>query len=151
MATFFPTNEEAAKARKWIVIDAAGLTLGRLASEAAALILGKHKVTRAPHMDCGDRVCIINAAKVRLTGSKLQKKIYYKHTGHVGHLKATTAEDMRNNKPAYMVELAVKGMLPKEVLGQRLMKNLRVYADASHDLSGQKPEQYTPRYARVAS
>ncbi|AGA56555.1 MAG: 50S ribosomal protein L13 [Thermobacillus sp.] len=128
--------------RKWYVIDAAGQTLGRLASEAAALIRGKHKPQFTPHVDTGDFVIIVNADKVHLTGKKLQKKKYYRHSGYPGGLKVTTAGDMLKNNPARMVELAVHGMLPKNRLGERLKLKLKVYAGPEHPHQAQNPQVY---------
>lgn len=128
--------------RKWYVIDAAGQTLGRLASEAAALIRGKHKPQFTPHVDTGDFVIIVNADKVHLTGKKLQKKKYYRHSGYPGGLKVTTAGDMLKNNPTRMVELAVHGMLPKNRLGERLKLKLKVYAGPEHPHQAQNPQVY---------
>lgn len=128
--------------RKWYVIDAAGQTLGRLASQAAALIRGKHKPQFTPHVDTGDFVIIVNADKVRLTGKKLLNKKYYRHSGHPGGLKVTTAGDMLKNNPARMVELAVHGMLPKNRLGERLKLKLKVYAGPDHPHQAQNPQVY---------
>jgi len=128
--------------RKWYVIDAAGQTLGRLASQAAALIRGKHKPQFTPHVDTGDFVIIVNADKVHLTGKKLEKKKYYRHSGHPGGLKVTTAGDMLKNNPVRMVELAVHGMLPKNRLGERLKLKLKVYAGPDHPHQAQNPQVY---------
>jgi large subunit ribosomal protein L13 len=131
--------------RKWLLIDAEGQTLGRLASEAAALIRGKHKPEFTPHIDTGDFVVIINADKVVLTGKKLQQKKYYTHSGYPGGLKTTTAGEMLSKKPARMVELAVYGMLPKSKLGRQLQSHLKVYAGAEHPHQAQQPEVYELR------
>jgi ribosomal protein L13, bacterial type len=128
--------------RKWYVIDAAGQTLGRLASEAAALIRGKHKPQFTPHVDTGDFVIIVNADKVHLTGKKLQNKKYYRHSGYPGGLKVTTAGDMLKNNPARLVELAVHGMLPKNRLGEKLKLKLKVYAGPEHPHQAQNPQVY---------
>jgi len=128
--------------RKWYVIDASGQTLGRLASQAAALIRGKHKPQFTPHVDTGDFVIIVNADKVHLTGKKLQNKKYYRHSGHPGGLKVTTAGDMLKNNPARMVELAVHGMLPKNRLGEKLKLKLKVYAGPDHPHQAQNPQVY---------
>jgi large subunit ribosomal protein L13 len=128
--------------RKWYVIDAAGQTLGRLASEAAALIRGKHKPQFTPHVDTGDFVIIVNADKVHLTGKKLQNKKYYRHSGYPGGLKVTTAGDMLKNNPTRMVELAVHGMLPKNRLGDKLKLKLKVYAGPEHPHQAQNPQVY---------
>ncbi len=110
--------------RKWYVVDAAGKTLGRLASEVAALLRGKHKPTFTPHVDCGDHVIVINADKVELTGKKLTKKLYYRHSLYPGGLKVRTALEMRTNYPEQMIERAVRGMLPKGSLGRQMFKNV---------------------------
>lgn len=128
--------------RKWHVIDAAGQTLGRLASEAAALIRGKHKPQFTPHVDTGDFVIIVNADKIRLSGNKLQDKKYYRHSGYPGGLKVTTAGEMLEKNPARMVELAVHGMLPKNRLGERLKLKLKVYAGPDHPHQAQNPQVY---------
>ncbi len=126
--------------RKWYVVDAEGQTLGRLASKVATILRGKHKPEYTPHVDTGDYVIVINASKVQLTGDKLQKKIYYRHTGYPGGLKKTTAGEMLKNKPERMIELAVKGMLPKGRLGRKQGKKLFVYRDGNHPHQAQKPE-----------
>lgn len=131
--------------RKWLLIDAEGKTLGRLASEAAALIRGKHKPQFTPHLDTGDFVVIINADKVVLTGNKLADKKYYRHSLHPGGLKVTTAGEMLNKKPERMVELAVHGMLPKNRLGNKMKLKLKVYAGAEHPHQAQNPEVYELR------
>jgi len=131
--------------RKWYIIDAAGKTLGRMASEAASLLRGKHKPEFTPHVDTGDFVIIINADKVVLTGKKLLQKKYYRHSGYMGGLKTTTAQEMLNNKPERMVELAVHGMLPKNRLGNRLKTKLKVYAGAEHPHTAQQPEVWELR------
>jgi len=131
--------------RKWLLIDADGKTLGRLASEAAALIRGKHKPTFTPHVDTGDYVIIVNADKVVLTGKKLQQKKYYSHSQYPGGLKTTTAGEMLSKKPARMVELAVYGMLPKNKLGHQLQSHLKVYAGSEHPHQAQQPEVYELR------
>ena len=131
--------------RKWYVIDAAGQTLGRMASVAAAILRGKHKPHFTPQVDTGDFVIIINADKVVLTGKKLQQKKYYRHSQYPGGLKVTTAQDMLKNKPERMVELAVHGMLPKNRLGERLKTKLKVYAGSEHPHQAQKPEVWELR------
>ncbi|TSB44844.1 50S ribosomal protein L13 [Alkalicoccobacillus porphyridii] len=131
--------------RKWLIVDAEGQTLGRLASEVASILRGKNKPTFTPHIDTGDHVIVINASKIELTGNKLNGKIYYRHTNHPGGLKQTTANDMRNNKPERMIELAVKGMLPKNTLGRAQGMKLHVYAGSEHKHQAQKPEVYTLR------
>lgn len=126
----------------WLIIDATDLTVGRLASEVATLLRGKHKPTFTPSMDCGDYVIIINAEKVKFTGRKLTDKVYYRHTGHPGGLKETTAKDMLNRKPERVTELAVKGMLPKNKLGRAMYRKLFVYTGDQHNHAAQKPTEY---------
>ena len=129
--------------RKWYVVDASGQTLGRLASEVASVLRGKNKPIFTPHMDCGDYVIIINAEKVVVTGKKLDQKIYSHHSGFIGGLKETTLRDMLQKKPEQVVELAVKGMLPKGPLGRQMYTKLHVYAGAEHPHAAQKPEVLT--------
>ena len=129
--------------RKWYVVDAADYTLGRLASQVAAVLRGKNKPTYTPSMDCGDNVIVINAEKVQLTGKKLDQKIYYNHSEYVGGMKETTLREMMDKKPERVIELAVKGMLPKGPLGRSMMKKLFVYAGAEHPHVAQKPEELT--------
>jgi large subunit ribosomal protein L13 len=131
--------------RKWYVIDAEGKTLGRLASEVASILRGKTKPTFTPHVDTGDNVIILNASKVELTGKKLTDKIYYRHTNHPGGLKTRTALEMRTNYAEKMIELAVKGMLPKNSLGRQIIKKLHVYAGSEHPHQAQQPEVYELR------
>ncbi|MBE1553088.1 50S ribosomal protein L13 [Sporosarcina limicola] len=131
--------------REWFVVDAEGKTLGRLATEVASLLRGKHKPTFTPHVDTGDHVIIINAEKIELTGNKLKDKIYYRHSGYTGGIKQRTALEMRTNFPTKMLELAVKGMLPKGPLGRQTFKKLHVYAGAEHPHEAQKPEAYELR------
>lgn len=128
--------------RKWYVVDAEGKTLGRLSSEVAILLRGKHKPIFTPHVDCGDHVIVINANKIELTGNKLDGKLYYRHTGHPGGLKVRTAREMRDNYPERMLELAIKGMLPKGRLGRQMGKKLYVYSGSEHPHQAQKPEEY---------
>ncbi|MFV9511626.1 50S ribosomal protein L13 [Tepidibacillus sp. LV47] len=131
--------------RKWYIIDAEGKELGRIASEAARILRGKHKPQYTPHIDTGDFVIILNADKVVLTGKKLQKKKYYRHSGYPGGLKVTVAQDMLKNKPERMVELAVKGMLPHNRLGRKQGKKLKVYVGTEHPHQAQKPEVWEIR------
>lgn len=126
--------------RKWYVIDASDVTLGRLASRVAHMLRGKHKATYTPHIDCGDYIIIVNADKVRLTGNKLDKKIYYNHSGYVGGLRSRIAREMIEKYPVEMVERAVKGMLPHNRLGRSMYKKLFVYAGGEHPHMAQKPE-----------
>lgn len=126
--------------RKWYVVDAEGKTLGRMASEVAKILRGKHKPTYTPHVDTGDFVIIINAEKVKLTGKKLDQKMYRWHTGYVGHLKERTYRDMLQNRPEKVVEAAVKGMLPKNKLGRAMYRKLKVYKGPEHNHAAQSPE-----------
>ena len=126
--------------RKWYVVDATGHTLGRLASEVAKVLRGKNKPIFTPHMDCGDYVIIVNADKVNVSGKKLDQKIYYNHSEYVGGMKETTLREMMAKKPEKVMELAVKGMLPKGPLGRSMMTKLHVYAGPEHDNAAQKPE-----------
>ena len=125
--------------RKWYVVDATGYTLGRLASEIAKVLRGKNKPIFTPHMDCGDYVIVVNAEKVKVTGKKLDQKIYYHHSEYVGGMKETTLREMMAKKPEKVVELAVKGMLPKGPLGRSMIKKLHVYAGPEHKQQAQKP------------
>ncbi|MCA1066374.1 50S ribosomal protein L13 [Rossellomorea sp. AcN35-11] len=131
--------------RKWFVVDAEGKTLGRLSSEVASILRGKHKPTFTPHVDTGDHVIILNASKIELTGKKLTDKIYYRHTNHPGGLKQRTALEMRTNYSEKMLELTIKGMLPKGSLGRQMFKKLHVYAGAEHPHQAQQPEVYELR------
>ncbi|CAM5203144.1 Large ribosomal subunit protein uL13 OS=Ureibacillus acetophenoni OX=614649 GN=rplM PE=3 SV=1 [Ureibacillus acetophenoni] len=131
--------------RKWLVVDAEGQTLGRLASEVASILRGKHKPTFTPNVDTGDHVIIINAEKIQLTGNKLEGKIYYRHTQFAGGLKQRTAGEMKEKYPRQMLELAIKGMLPKNSLGRQMFSKLHVYAGAEHPHAAQKPEAYELR------
>ncbi len=126
--------------RKWYVIDATDIPLGRLASKTAHILRGKHKTTYTPNIDCGDYVIIINAEKAKLTGNKLDKKIYYNHSQYPGGLRERTARVMQEKYPVEMVERAVKGMLPKGRLGRAMYKKLFVYKGSEHKHSAQKPE-----------
>ena len=129
--------------RKWYVVDAEGCTLGRLASEVASVLRGKNKPVFTPHVDTRDYVIVINAEKVKVTGKKLDQKVYYSHSDYVGGMKETTLKEMLAKKPEKVVELAVKGMLPKGPLGRQMIKKLHVYAGAEHAHAAQKPEVLT--------
>ena len=129
--------------RKWYVVDATGYTLGRLASEVAKVLRGKNKPVFTPHVDTGDYVIVVNADKIKVTGKKLDQKIYYHHSDYVGGMKETTLREMLAKKPEKVVELAVKGMLPKGPLGRTMYKKLFVYAGAEHGHEAQKPEVLT--------
>lgn len=129
--------------KKWYVIDAEGQVLGRLASEVAAILKGKNKPYYTPNIDTGDYVIIINAEKIKLTGNKLTKKFFYTHSGYPGGLKSTQYKDLMKNKPEFVVEKAVKGMLPKTKLGTAQGRKLKVYAGPEHNNAAQNPEVYT--------
>lgn len=129
--------------RKWYVVDAADMTLGRLASEVAKVLRGKNKPIYTPHIDTGDYVIIVNAEKVKVTGRKLEQKIYYHHSDYVGGMKETKLKEMLAKKPERVVELAVKGMLPKGPLGRQMYTKLHVYAGPEHKQAAQKPEVLT--------
>ncbi|WP_394239222.1 50S ribosomal protein L13 [Niallia oryzisoli] len=144
MRTTFMANAQNIE-RKWYVVDAEGKTLGRLATEVASILRGKHKPTYTPHVDTGDHVIILNASKIELTGKKLTDKIYYRHSLHPGGLKTRTALEMRTNYPERMLELAIKGMLPKNTLGRQMFSKLHVYAGSEHPHQAQKPEVYELR------
>lgn len=144
MRTTFMANEANIE-RKWHVVDAAGERLGRLSSEVATILRGKHKPTYTPHVDTGDHVIIINAEKIELTGKKLTDKIYYRHSGHPGGLSERNAEEMIEKFPERMLELSIKGMLPKGPLGRQMAKKLHVYKGPEHKNQAQKPEVYTLR------
>ncbi len=126
--------------RKWYVVDATGQTLGRLSTAIANIIHGKHKPTFSPSVDCGDYVIVINADKVQVTGKKLDQKIYRRHSGYVGGMKETTLRNMMSKKPEEVIKHAVKGMLPKNTLGDNMIKKLHVYAGPEHKHIAQKPE-----------
>ena len=126
--------------RNWYIVDADGMTLGRLASQVAAILRGKNKPTFTPHVDCGDHVIVINAAKVVLSGKKLDQKVYYHHSGFAGGLKETKYRKLMAEKPEFAVKHAVIGMLPKGPLGRQMARKLRVYAGAEHEHEAQKPE-----------
>jgi large subunit ribosomal protein L13 len=126
--------------RTWYVVDADGIPLGRLAAELAKILRGKNKPIYSPHLDVGDNVVVINAAKIMLTGNKLQKKIFYHHSGYPGGLKETPYEVLMRDKPELVVEKAVRGMLPKNRLGRSMLKKLHVYAGQDHPHKAQKPE-----------
>ncbi len=129
--------------RKWYVVDATGCTLGRLSSEVAKILRGKNKPIFTPHIDTGDYVIITNAQNIKVTGKKLDQKIYYRHSEYVGGMKETTLREMLNKKPERVIELAVKGMLPKGPLGRQMMTKLHVYTGAEHKHEAQKPETLT--------
>jgi large subunit ribosomal protein L13 len=136
--TLVMTREEALAKRRWLVVDAGGRALGRVATQVANLLRGKGKPTFSPHSDCGDFVVVVNAAKVRLTGRKLTDKIYYRHTEYPGGLRATAAEQMLADKPERVIRAAVQGMLPKNRLSRRLITKLKVYPGAEHPHAAQQ-------------
>ena len=138
MKTFIATID-----RKWYVVDATDMTLGRLASEVAKVLRGKNKPIFTPHIDTGDYVIVVNAAKVKVTGKKLDQKVYYHHSDYVGGMKEATLREMLDKKPEKVVELAVKGMLPKGPLGRQMYTKLHVYAGPEHEQAAQKPEVLT--------
>lgn len=139
MTTFMQKKAEVE--RKWYVIDANDIALGHVATKAAHILRGKHKVTYTPHVDCGDYVIIVNASKVKLTGNKLNDKLYYNHSGYTGGLRVRNAKTMRENYPEEMIERAVKGMLPKGRLGRAMYKKLFVYAGPEHKHQAQMPTE----------
>ncbi len=126
--------------RKWYLIDADGKTLGRVATEVARILRGKHKAIYTPHVDTGDHVIVINAAKVKVTGKKYTDKLYYRHTGYPGGIKVTNFADLLRRKPEQVIEKAVWGMIPHNRLGRRVFKKLRVYPGPEHPHAAQKPE-----------
>ena len=134
MSTYFPKGSEVS--RRWFVVDAQDQALGRLASHVANLLAGKLKPTWVPFMDMGDHVIIINAEKVKLTGKKLEQKMYYRYSGYPGGMRSVSAQDLKAKRPDRMVEIAIKGMLPKNKLGRAMASKLKVYAGATHPHSG---------------
>ena len=150
MKTFSATHDDLA--HEWVVVDAADVPLGRLASEVAQIIRGKHKPTFTPHMDTGDFVIVINAGKVRLTGTKLDSKQYFRHTGYMGHEKYTAARTMLAKHPDRLIEKAVFGMLPKNSLAkQKLRTKLKVYAGPAHPHAAQQPKPYALPSKKVSA
>lgn len=140
MKTYVPKQGEIQK--NWHLIDAEGKVLGRVAAEAAKLLRGKHKTAYTPYLDCGDNVVIINAAKIRVTGTKAEDKMYYRHSGYPGGLREDTLRETLERHPTRAMELAIKGMLPHNRLGRKLATHLRVYADARHEQTAQNPQPY---------
>ncbi len=149
MSSFVPTAGSVE--RQWHVIDAEGQVLGRVATEAARLLQGKHKPVYTPHIDTGDHVVIVNAAKVRLTGRKEEQKVYRSHSGYEGGLREERAKDVRQKNPVRIVEEAVRGMLPKTTLGRQMLKKLKVYAGPEHPHAAQSPQPLAIEHARRAS
>ena len=135
----FMANKETVK-REWFIVDAEGKTLGRLASQVASVLRGKHKPTFTPHVDCGDNVIVINSEKIKLTGNKWDGKLYYRHSGHPGGLKVDTASELMVKHPTRMIELAVRGMLPKGTLGRSQGNKLYVYEGSEHKQTAQQPK-----------
>ncbi|RMG51384.1 MAG: 50S ribosomal protein L13 [Acidobacteria bacterium] len=140
MSTYFPTGKNLESQRKWYLVDAEGLTVGRLASRIAPILMGKNKPTYTPFLDMGDHVIVINAAKVKFTGRKWKAKYYRHHSGYPGGLKEFTAEQILQKHPERLIELAVRRMLPKTKLGRKMFKKLKVYAGSEHPHQAQKPE-----------
>ena len=140
MKTKSTSKEEALLKRSWHVVDAEGKVLGRLASEIASLLRGKHRVDFTPHTDTGDYVIVTNASKIKLTGRKLTDKIYHHHTSWVGGVVSRTAQEVLDDKPEELIKTAIKGMLPKTTLGRHMLTKLKVYANAEHPHTAQKPE-----------
>ncbi|MGC8758623.1 MAG: 50S ribosomal protein L13 [Bryobacteraceae bacterium] len=138
MKTEFPSKSEIQ--RSWFVIDASGIALGRVATQAAKLLMGKHKPTYTPFLDCGDHVIVVNAEKAVLTGKKEEQKIYRRHSGYPGGLKEISAGDLRQKRPVRLVEEAIRGMLPKTKLGKQMYRKLKVYAGDRHPHAAQKPQ-----------
>ena len=138
--TYTPNKEEIE--RKWYVVDADGKTLGRLSTDVARVLSGKHKPIYAPHIDTGDFVIVINAEKVALSGQKEEQKIYYRHSTYAGGLKSETAARLRKRQPSRIIQKAVKGMLPKNRIGRRQLKKLKIYAGAEHPHVAQQPEPF---------
>ena len=137
---YTPMAKKGAIEQKWHLVDAKGKTLGRLASRIAILLRGKHKPIFTPHVDAGDFVVVVNAEKINLTGKKWQEKLYIYHTGYPGGLKSTSAEKVRNKNPERLITTAVQGMLPKNKLGKKMIKKLKVYAGEAHPHQAQQPE-----------
>jgi len=137
MKTYVPRKKDIH--RNWFVVDAEGKVLGRLATQVAHILSGKHKASYVPFMDCGDSVIVINAAKVEMTGRKLEQKVYRHHTGYLGHLKEVKAKRLMAQRPERIIEHAVRGMLPKNKLGRQMIKKLRVFAGPNHNHQAQRP------------
>lgn len=140
MSTYFPSGKGLEDLRKWFVLDADGATVGRLAAQVANILMGKNKPTYTPFLDTGDHVIIINAAKVVFTGNKLNAKVYYHHTGYPGGIKSISARDQLARHPERVLEIAIKGMLPKSKMGRAMASKLKVYAGAEHPHGAQQPE-----------
>ena len=134
--------------KSWYIVDAQDQTVGRLATEIARVLRGKHKPIFEPYFDCGDNVVVVNAEKVKFTGAKWTDKVYYHHTGYIGGIKAARADELRATYPDRILRSAVKGMLPKNTLGRHIIKNLKIYAGTEHPHSAQKPQPLAPRTAQ---
>ncbi|MBA3660251.1 MAG: 50S ribosomal protein L13 [Gammaproteobacteria bacterium] len=139
MKTYFATTENTE--HKWYLVDASNKVLGRLATQIAKYLRGKHKPEFTPHADAGDYIVVINAEKIKVTGKKAQDKVYYRHSGYPGGLKETTYEKLQQKNPVQIIELAVKGMLPKNPLGRDMLRKLKVYSGTDHPHTAQQPEQ----------
>ncbi len=140
MKTYIAKEQEIQDSKRWYVVDAEGKVLGRLASQIATILRGKHKPIYSPHQDAGDYVVVVNAEKVRLTGNKMQQKVYFRHSGYIGGAKYTPVSLMLKTHPERVIEYAVKRMLPKNALGRKMFKKLKVYAGPEHPHQAQKPE-----------
>ena len=149
MRTFSPKSTDVQ--RVWHVIDADGLVLGRLSTEVARILRGKHKPTFAPHVDMGDHVIVVNASKIVLTSDKAEKKISYRHSGYPGGLKSQTYTELMEKKPTEVIRKSVRGMLPKTTLGRQMLKKLKIYAGPDHPHAAQSPQPLTLEHARRAS
>lgn len=142
METYIPSGKNLEQSRKWFVIDANGKTVGRLATEAARLLMGKNKPSYTPYLDVGDHVVVINAEKIVFTGNKWKEKTYYHHTGYPGGLKSVSAEKQLQRHPERILESAIRGMLPKTKMGRKMGKKLKVYAGSEHPHKAQQPEPF---------
>jgi large subunit ribosomal protein L13 len=140
MRTFVAKPQEAVAQRKWWVVDAQNQPLGRVASRVASLLRGKHKVSFTPHVDTGDFVIVVNATSIKVTGKKAEEKLYYRHSGYPGGIRQRSYEDLLEQKPDQPLTLAVRGMLPKNVLGRQMIKKLKVYPSAQHPHTAQQPQ-----------
>ena len=140
MKTYIAKDKEILESKKWYVVDAENQILGRMASQIAAILKGKHKPIYSPHQDAGDYVVVVNAEKIKVTGNKLKDKIYYRHSGYPGGQKATSLQQMIQKHPSRVIELAVKRMLPKNVLGRKMLLKLKVVAGSEHPHTAQQPE-----------
>lgn len=148
MDTFFPREEDLEK--KWYVVDATEATLGRLATRIATILRGKHKPVYTPYLDAGDYIVVVNAEKVRLTGNKIDQKTYERYSGYSGGLTVVNARTMLAKKPEELIKLAVRGMMPKNILGRRMLKKLKVYRGSDHPHAAQKPETLELKEVRSA-